>query len=542
MKARASLPKSSFASRFWAKRPLSSWAQLRLEGLENRLVPSGDLDPMIGFQNIQSMGQAVAAEQSAFISPTEAEILGLFQRWSSAVQTGNPDIVTALYAPDAILVPTLSNVIRNTPEAIHEYFVEFLAKNPVPRLDSYNIVSNGQIADNSGLYTFGFSPQNRAFFAVAARYTFSYQKTDGEWLIIQHHSSQLPFPDKSVTGQIQVSALYKEILQRTPDKSGLEFFSQSIANGLSPTVVAQAIWNSPEHRAKQVDAYFQDFLDRQPEPSAKAAFLNAFAQGNTSSGIQVAILTSEEFINHSKTQEEYIKDLYLTLLDRESDPAGLASHRESLNRFGPVAVVESFFRADEYLRLQVNGYYQKFLRRDGIDDPAGLQNWVSAARAGWSLDQIGQLISSSPEVWPKWINSSANFSPDSPEMPYVTTINGMPPPYSPRDVFFQTVLFHETAENGDELFAIYGVRSPQTRARIHYHDYGGTAFILEGEMTLYHEGMEPITASAGQSYYMGSGSPMAGVNSGDVDAVFLDCFRLPIGRVLWRPVEPYPSH
>lgn len=56
MEARASLPKSSFASRFWAKRPLFSWAQLRLEALENRLVPSGDLDPMIGFQNIQSMG------------------------------------------------------------------------------------------------------------------------------------------------------------------------------------------------------------------------------------------------------------------------------------------------------------------------------------------------------------------------------------------------------------------------------------------------------------------------------------------------------
>ena len=43
------------------------------------------------------------------------EILGTFDQWNNALKTGNPKEVVALYATDAILLPTVSNKVRHNP-------------------------------------------------------------------------------------------------------------------------------------------------------------------------------------------------------------------------------------------------------------------------------------------------------------------------------------------------------------------------------------------------------------------------------------------
>ncbi|MFM8932135.1 MAG: SgcJ/EcaC family oxidoreductase, partial [Gemmataceae bacterium] len=144
--------------------------------------------------------------------PTVGEVLELFNRWSEAVQSGDPDRVTALYAPNAILLPTIANDPRRTPEAIRDYFVEFLELKPVPRLDEYSIRASETLAGNSGLYTFAVTPAGQPFRVIAARFTFNYEKINGEWLIIQHHSSALPKPDPDVTTRFEIGALYESIL------------------------------------------------------------------------------------------------------------------------------------------------------------------------------------------------------------------------------------------------------------------------------------------------------------------------------------------
>jgi hypothetical protein len=46
----------------------------------------------------------------------------------------------------------------------------------------------GQIAINSGIYTFSFNDGA----SVQARYTFVYRWNGERWMIIEHHSSQMP--------------------------------------------------------------------------------------------------------------------------------------------------------------------------------------------------------------------------------------------------------------------------------------------------------------------------------------------------------------
>lgn len=122
-------------------------------------------------------------------SKQKSEILALFDQWNKSLATGNALTVGANYAPDAILLPTVSNKIRRTNAERIDYFEHFLLKKPQGKIDQANVRVFGDIAINSGLYTFTFSDNSK----VQARYTFVYQKQpDGRWLIIEHHSSKLP--------------------------------------------------------------------------------------------------------------------------------------------------------------------------------------------------------------------------------------------------------------------------------------------------------------------------------------------------------------
>jgi len=119
----------------------------------------------------------------------ESQVLKLFERWNEALATGDPDAVTALYADDAILLPTVSNQVRHNHAEIRDYFVSFLAKQPQGVIDESNVrFLADHLAINSGVYTFTFGNGD----SVSARFTYLYRRVDGEWKIAEHHSSAMP--------------------------------------------------------------------------------------------------------------------------------------------------------------------------------------------------------------------------------------------------------------------------------------------------------------------------------------------------------------
>ena len=69
----------------------------------------------------------------------KGDIKGLFDEWNSALQTGEPKKVAALYASDAILLPTVSNKVRHNHDEIEDYFVHFLARGPQGEIDESNV-------------------------------------------------------------------------------------------------------------------------------------------------------------------------------------------------------------------------------------------------------------------------------------------------------------------------------------------------------------------------------------------------------------------
>ena len=120
---------------------------------------------------------------------TEQEIAALFDRWNQSLQTGDPQKVVANYAERSILLPTASNKPRLTPAEKADYFHHFLENRPSGEIIMRHIEIDGNMAVDSGLYTFHFAKTGDT---IRARYSFVYRWDGKQWLIISHHSSAMP--------------------------------------------------------------------------------------------------------------------------------------------------------------------------------------------------------------------------------------------------------------------------------------------------------------------------------------------------------------
>ncbi len=123
--------------------------------------------------------------------PTQQEIGGLFDQWNTALAGGDASTVANLYATDGVLLPTLSAVVRSNRDEIKEYFAEdFLPKKPQGTITESHIrILDDENAAHSGNYRFSLTAKDGSRSSVDARFTYVYEKIDGRWLIVEHHSS-----------------------------------------------------------------------------------------------------------------------------------------------------------------------------------------------------------------------------------------------------------------------------------------------------------------------------------------------------------------
>jgi len=147
------------------------------------LVAAGCTSATAGEARTGGTSSTVAADTG------ERQVRALFDGWNQALATLDPDRVADRYAPDAVLLPTVSNQVRTNRAEIVDYFVKFLKDKPRGTiLSSHVTVLNPNAAIDTGTYRFAFADGR----TVEARYTFVYERVGGDWLIVNHHSSAMP--------------------------------------------------------------------------------------------------------------------------------------------------------------------------------------------------------------------------------------------------------------------------------------------------------------------------------------------------------------
>lgn len=130
-----------------------------------------------------------AAEQN------EAGVREAMARWSEVYATATDAAeMLALYHPEAVFFGTGNPAPMATPEEMAPYFQTQFDSYTDRRHEFLETVVRviDDTATATGIYRFTVTPAGGAPIEVTYRHSYAYVFVDGEWLIIQQHSSQLP--------------------------------------------------------------------------------------------------------------------------------------------------------------------------------------------------------------------------------------------------------------------------------------------------------------------------------------------------------------
>ena len=139
---------------------------------------------------LQDTTEITAPQQS-----TQEAIHGakaILTQWADAVSRQSLEDVLALYAEDAVLVPTAQNALAVTAADRRKYFEGFLSKQGlICRLDSVEtrVLGGDTAVTLAGHYTFTFV-EDDALQTVAARFLYTVARSGNRWQIQAHHSSK----------------------------------------------------------------------------------------------------------------------------------------------------------------------------------------------------------------------------------------------------------------------------------------------------------------------------------------------------------------
>jgi len=128
-----------------------------------------------------------------FADPAE-EANTVIDNWSAAYTSNDPEAIVKIYAPDAILLGTVSPVISIGTEAIRKYFSLVKGsgnKNSIQ--ERHTIVLDDNAVLVTGFYEFTRMKDGQPS-PSPSRFTMLVTKRDGEWHIAHHHSSPHVLP------------------------------------------------------------------------------------------------------------------------------------------------------------------------------------------------------------------------------------------------------------------------------------------------------------------------------------------------------------
>ncbi len=128
---------------------------------------------------------------SASAGPAE-DANAIIDQWAAAFSANDAEAVVKLYAPDAILLGTVSPIIAEGTAPIRDYFKVLPGSgNKVTIGEPRTVVPSDAAVFATGFYEFA-NPRRQT--QTPARFTMIFVKRGGEWLIAHHHSSVRPKP------------------------------------------------------------------------------------------------------------------------------------------------------------------------------------------------------------------------------------------------------------------------------------------------------------------------------------------------------------
>lgn len=136
---------------------------------------------------------------NACLSPRKDErvIDNLLEQWKAAVESASISNIMKLYDKNALMISTFAQDPLTTREQIADYYKKIVANPDIKvGIEDTHPRLFGDVAVNSGRYTISYTQEGESI-VIPARFTFVYVMQDGQWKIVEQHSSRVPLPEKT---------------------------------------------------------------------------------------------------------------------------------------------------------------------------------------------------------------------------------------------------------------------------------------------------------------------------------------------------------
>jgi hypothetical protein len=192
---------------------------------------------------------------------------------------------------------------------------------------------------------------------------------------------------------------YGTILDRPFDSGGLTYWTGQIMAGLTRPKVAQAIWDSPEHRAMEVQDAYSTYLDRTPSASDQAYWVGQMLAGMSEDQLNQAIINSPEYLLRQPNDQAFLAMIYTDLLGRSLDVASEITWENALaSGQSRASVLQLVLGSAEFSSNAVAQVYADILHRPA--DVPGQVFWQMAlAQKQTTLENLAITFLGSDEYY-----------------------------------------------------------------------------------------------------------------------------------------------
>jgi hypothetical protein len=198
------------------------------------------------------------------------------------------------------------------------------------------------------------------------------------------------------TDQGFVTALYTDVLRRSPSSADVSVWMQQIANGETLTAVAQGFVNSGEFRTDLVNAWYIRYLNRPADPVGLNSYVGALNSGARDDDVIVSLVTSPEYL--ARPAYDFVPNLYHDVLQRAGSQSDIAAWVASIQKGTSITqAAHDFLYSPEYHTDAVKADYLQMLHRPA--DPVGLSDFANTLNSGARNEDVLLTMATSAEFW-----------------------------------------------------------------------------------------------------------------------------------------------
>jgi uncharacterized repeat protein (TIGR01451 family) len=208
----------------------------------------------------------------------------------------------------------------------------------------------------------------------------------------------LPDATRGTPDQRFISELFRDLLGRPVELSGLSFWSRVLQMGASHTAIVTGIQDTFEYRARLVNLLWQHYLHRPVESVTQQSEAQFLSSGGTVEQISIMVTSSPEYLitRAGGAGTVFLDALYGDVFQRAVDPGARAA-------FGPGTprdqISLSVFTSAEYQSKMLDAVYLQFLDRP-IDE--GAKNfWEGKLQSGLTSEGLIAELASTAEFYNK---------------------------------------------------------------------------------------------------------------------------------------------